>query len=245
MAVSNTSAFSGPYIIGSAYYDTELSLFSHTRESGVPKATSPGITDMDDNGNLLYDYLQRPFDLAIDLQSVAKSTRMMDAGQQLGFPDKLYNALVAANACVRDLPVPEIGCPTLSVISPFQKKYLCVEENNHIQPFVNHMGATMDLRLANELALQRFQDAAFKHFPKLTEGMYSYDVKATWVKAKGDIRGVARLAWWVDDFGCVTLSAAMPGTDHQVDIRVTAEYLAQGVHRTTTHGGMVSINAAI
>lgn len=49
-----------------------------------------------------------------------------------------------------------------------QKLYIYKEEHNQFYLFLNIMGTTIGLRLANKLVVEEFRDAAFKHLPRLT-----------------------------------------------------------------------------
>ncbi|RYO76174.1 hypothetical protein DL766_007473 [Monosporascus sp. MC13-8B] len=137
-------------------------------------------------------------------------------------------ALFRAHTGISNPPVPTVGASRMSV-SEF-KFYVCVEENNHVLPFFNIIGTTMDKRLINELALDSFRSAVRKHFPNLMKGVRPWEVENEWINAEGDIRGMRRLAWWVDADGCATFSAAQPGTAYQMDIRVAAHTVTMRTH---------------
>lgn len=231
--------------MASTQYTSAVSSTSGTsntpRQVGAPGASAAiaPLSDKDADGKIMYQHLQRPFELTVDLRSVAVMNRSIEARYQMAYPDKLLRAMVEAKSRVSGFEVPTADCSTFTV-SQGQKGYVCVEKNNRVLPFLNVIGSTIDLRLINELALEKFRDAVYKHFPNLTEGMQQWTIEGQWVMATGDIRGVSRLAWWVDNDGCVSLSAAMPGTDYQLDIRVSAGPLTPGVHNIQADGGMVS-----
>ncbi|RYP53030.1 hypothetical protein DL768_001933 [Monosporascus sp. mg162] len=178
------------------------------------------------------EHLQQPFKQHVDLHVLHSANRLSNGPDNgplpLAFPSALIGALFRAHTGIPNPPVPTVGASRMSVSE--SKFYLCVEENNHIIPFFNIMGTTMDKRLVNELALDRFRSAVHKHFPNLMDGVKPWEVEDEWVNAEGDVRGMGRLAWWVDADGCVTLSAAQPGTAYQMDIRVTAQTVTMRTH---------------
>ncbi len=190
----------------------------------APEIIQRRTTDIDVNGNLLYEHLQRPFNNIIDLQDLVALNRSSVARKQLQYPEELMSALHIAHSRTFGDVLPITGFSVVPVSKC--QVYLCVEENNHILPFFNVIGTTVDLRLINELAMEKFRDAVYKHFPGLTKGLRPWNVENAWTEANGDIRGMSRFAWWVDRNGCVTLSAAAPGTEYQMDVRVTAQPLA-------------------
>ncbi|RYP22143.1 hypothetical protein DL767_009117 [Monosporascus sp. MG133] len=190
------------------------------------------VFDFDASGNRIYEHLQQPFNEHVDLQALHSANRFSNGPDNgplpLAFPSALMGALFRANTGISNPPVPTVGASRMSVSE--SKFYVCVEENNHVVPFFNIMGTTMDKRLVNELVLDRFRSAVHKHFPNLMDGVKPWEVEDEWVNAEGDIRGMGRLAWWVDADGCVTLSAAQPGTAYQMDIRVTAQAVTMRTH---------------
>ncbi|RYO97527.1 hypothetical protein DL764_007292 [Monosporascus ibericus] len=190
------------------------------------------VFDFDASGIRLYKHLQQPFSDNVDLQVLQSANRFSNGPGngplQLAFPSALMCALIRAHTGISNALVPTVGASRMSVSK--SKFYVWIEENNHVVPFFNIMGTTMDTRLLNELALDRFRSAVHKHFPNLMDGVKPWEVEGEWVKAEGDIRGMGRLASWVDADGCVTLSAAQPGTAYQMDIRVTAQTVAMRTH---------------
>ncbi|RYP88847.1 hypothetical protein DL769_000213 [Monosporascus sp. CRB-8-3] len=190
------------------------------------------VFDFDASGNRTYEHLQHPFNEHADLQVLHSVNRLSNGPGNgplpLAFPGALMGALFRAHTGMSNTPVPTVGASRISVAQ--SKFYVCVEENNHVVPFFNIMGTTMDKRLINELALDRFRSAVHKHFPNLMDGVRPWEVEDEWINAEGDIRGMSKLAWWVDGDGCVTLSAAQPGTSYQMDIRVMTQTVTMRTH---------------
>ncbi len=206
-------------------YDTNL---CNVPQYGAPTPANFNhpINDIGESGSLRHECLQPPFDNRVDIRSLSATNRSPSGGNvTLEYPDELLRALYQANVVSTNSSVPMIGYSTVTV-SQFPNVFVCAEENNKVQPFFNIIGTTMDLRLINELALDRFRSAIQKHFPNLLEGMHPVEVEDKWANANGDIRGKSRLAWWISEEGCLTLSAASPGSIYQLSIRVTAQPLA-------------------
>lgn len=219
--------------------DSTVVTSSRLQISGAPYSDTRPFTDMDLAGNMLYHYLQYPFDHEYDLLSLRKLNRL-SARRELPYPRDLLMSMVKAQSRMKAVIVPKAGSSTLSIPAPWSRNsFVCTEENNRITPFINKLGTTMELALCNELALMKFRDAVAKHFPALTQGMETWDIEAQWVKAKGDIRGVSRLAYWVEDDG-ITLSAWMPGTYNQMVVRVAAQLVAPGEYKIDADGDLVS-----
>lgn len=168
---------------------------------------------------------QAPFDNKVELGELSRKNRAKDTAAHIDFPVEMVYALNQAHAMHRPgARVPHVKHSLVSV-GEHLNVYTCSENNTRVQPHSNVLGTTMELRLANELALDRFRSAVSKHFPDLMRGLGIIEKEDSWVNAKGDIRGLSRLAWWVDEAGCATLSAALPGTDYQVSIEVVSRPL--------------------
>ncbi|RYP60145.1 hypothetical protein DL770_010056 [Monosporascus sp. CRB-9-2] len=230
--VSSNEAITEVKQLMSPEISTGLAMKREESETRGIKRGSPSLEthdtrvfDSDTSGNRTYEHLQQPFNEHVDLQILHSVNRLSNGPGNgplpLAFPGALMGALFRAHTGISNPPVPTVGASRMSVSG--SRFYVCIEENNHVVPFFNIMGTTMDKRLVNELALDRFRSAVRKHFPNLMDCVKPWEVEDEWVNAEGDIRGMGRLAWWVDADGCVTLSAAQPGTAYQMDIRVRAQ----------------------
>ncbi|KAK8010240.1 hypothetical protein PG990_009205 [Apiospora arundinis] len=126
---------------------------------------------------------------------------------------------------------------------------VAIEQNRHFA-FFNILAASQRMEVANHLALSFFRSEVAKILPELYEspGLDHEEEKSSlaqlkndlntkrwtkdiWYKATGDIRGDARLSWYIEregeTTGLVTLSAALPGTEYQVTVKVERQKLVQ------------------
>ncbi|RYP63399.1 hypothetical protein DL771_009297 [Monosporascus sp. 5C6A] len=142
---------------------------------GSPSLETPSARDFDfdTSGNRIYEHLQQPFNEHVDLQVLHSMNRLSNGPGNgplpLAFPGALMGALFRAHTGISNPPVPKVRASRMSVSK--SKFHVCVEENNHVVPFFNIMGMTMDKRLVNELALDRFRSVVHKHFPNLMDGV--------------------------------------------------------------------------
>ncbi|KAH9904513.1 hypothetical protein F4778DRAFT_732725 [Xylariomycetidae sp. FL2044] len=105
------------------------------------------------------------------------------------------------------------------------KMYVLVQENILARgPRFEVLTATTDLELANESGLAEFRRACYELFPRLMEDPFDpfveHGEQDDWYHARGDIRSIGKLAWWISGDSTVALSAAMPGRDEQITVRV-------------------------
>ncbi|KAI1504006.1 hypothetical protein F5X99DRAFT_406384 [Biscogniauxia marginata] len=207
--------------------------FGRTNNGGIEKGETGGkgtqlLGFASDRGQSL------PAQHFINLKA---ENREIHAFSGIEYPKELFEALSEVYAQIQDsgnthnddaaatsTTTPPSSSSSSSSPRP-GRLYILLEENNRALPYFAALNATADLELANEVALARFRDLCHEHFPRIAAehfDVFEPGPRDGWARADGDIRRVAKFAWWVGEGGCVALSAAMPGTEFQVVVRVIA-----------------------
>lgn len=162
-----------------------------------------------------------------NVKKLRRTNRDRDRQTDIEFPAELHEILRESRGIVGDNDV-----------------YLVVIEQNRRFAFFHVLATTQRKDVANQLALSLFRTEVAQVLPELREspgldheqerkslaqlaggGQEPYEwTKAVWYRAVGDIRGDARLSWYVEregySAGLVTLNAALPGTPYQVTVKV-------------------------
>ncbi|KAK8052251.1 hypothetical protein PG993_003636 [Apiospora rasikravindrae] len=169
------------------------------------------------------------------LRNITQMNRDRDPVSCIEFPTDLFDALAHFTRSMDEEADPE---NLQHGYSPDPVYVLILEQNRPSTPvaYFSVCGTAQGMGAANQLALGMFRQEVPRILPELREaaGMAHEDwkeslaqlhkdqpdtnwTKKLWYKATGDIRGSARLSWYVDqdgeNKGLVTLSAALPVQD--------------------------------
>ncbi|KAK8105296.1 hypothetical protein PG999_008655 [Apiospora kogelbergensis] len=162
-----------------------------------------------------------------NVKKLRRTNRDRDRQTDIEFPAELHEILRESQGIVGNNDV-----------------YLVVIEQNRRFAFFHVLATTQRKDVANQLALSLFRTEVAQVLPELrkspgldheqerkslaqlADGVQEPHewTKAIWYRAVGDIRGDARLSWYVEregySAGLVTLNAALPGTPYQVTVKV-------------------------
>ncbi|KAK7955944.1 uncharacterized protein PG986_005166 [Apiospora aurea] len=167
--------------------------------------------------------------------NIAQMNRDRDPTSCIEFPAELFDALAQFNRSVYE---EHDETQLQQGYAPSPVYVLVLEQNRPGKAYFSVCGTAQGMGPANQLALSLFRQEVPRVLPELRDaaGMAHEDWKESlaqlqkdhpdtkwtkkfWYKATGDLRGSARLAWYVDrdgdNKGLVTLSATLPVHDEK------------------------------
>ncbi|KAI0440170.1 hypothetical protein F4803DRAFT_485891 [Xylaria telfairii] len=143
----------------------------------------------------------------VDLQVLQSTNREPHADSGLDLPADMLDAIKSARS--------------KAILNEYQMVYVVVaHEDNLAAPRFDILATSLDLELANELAIKHFRDACSRLFPSITG-----ETQVHWAKSNSTSTRPGSLNWRLERDICIQLDAKMPNNG-SIIVQVNAQKLS-------------------